>query len=264
MIRVIFLSIFKFPKFLIYFLYDFFKYKYLNQNKLFYGWGIHLFIGRFGSGKTASAVRYVYQQCLKYPQLSVLTNIKLVNFPQHTKVLSLKTSEDILNAPENCIVLIDEIGTIFNSRDFSSGKKSVPKELFQHLCQCRKRRMQIIGTVQKYNLLDKQIRDISADLTVCKASLKHPFSRFIRMYKYDVDDYEMYLNNRMYKPKLLSSSVYVQTNKLRKLYDTSELVNNMLSQEYLTDKEILDNRGVINAVNNVPVSRKERRKINRL
>ena len=84
------------------------------------------------------------------------------------------------------------------------------------------------------------------------------------MYKYDVDDYEMYLNNRMYKPRLLSSDVYVQTNKLRKLYDTSELVNNMLSQEYLTDKEILDNRGVINAVNNVPVSRKERRKINRI
>ena len=124
--------------------------------------------------------------------------------------------------------------------------------------------MQIIGTVQKYNLLDKQIRDISADLTVCKASLRHPFSRIIRMYKYDVDDYEMYLNNRMYKPRLLSSDVYVQTNKLRKLYDTSELVNNMLTKEYLTDKEILDNRGVINAVNNVPVSRKERRKINRI
>ena len=98
------------------------------------------------------------------------------------------------------------------------------------------------------------------------------------MYKYDVDDYEMYLNNRMYKPRLLSSDVYVQTNKLRKLYDTSELVNNMLrklydtselvnnmlTKEYLTDKEILDNRGVINAVNNVPVSRKERRKINRI
>ena len=68
----------------------------------------------------------------------------------------------------------------------------------------------------------------------------------------------------MYKPRLLSSDVYVQTNKLRKLYDTSELVNNMLTKEYLTDKEILDNRGVINAVNNVPVSRKERRKINRI
>ena len=265
MIKTLFLIIFKFPKFLTYLLYDYIKYCYLKLNKIFYGWGIHLYVGRFGSGKTVSAVRYVYNQCVKYQQLSVLTNIKLTNFPKHTQILELNTAEDILNAPENTIVLIDEIGTIFNSRDFSSsgGKKAVPKELFQHLCQCRKRHMQIIGTVQKYNLLDKQIRDISATVTVCKGSVKHPFTRLIKMYRYDVDEYDMYISNRMYKPRLLWSWVYVQTNKLRQLYDTSELVTNMLNKDYLSDKEILENRGEIH-VNNTPFTKKERRKINRL
>lgn len=262
MIKSIVLSFFKMPKFLIYLFYDFIKYIYLKQYKEFYGWGIHLYVGRFGAGKTNTAVHYVYRKCKKYKQLSVLTNIKLTNFPKWTKILELKTAQDILNAPDNCIVLVDEIGTIFNSRDFSSGKLAVPKVLFQHLCQCRKRHMQIIGTVQKYNLLDKQIRDISASVTVCKCSFGHPFSRLVRTFTYDVDEYDMYMSNRMYNPKLLASGVYIQSNLCRNLYDTSELVNNMLDKEYLSDKEILENRGDT-VVNNSPWSRKERRKIKR-
>lgn len=263
MIKNIILSFFKLPKFYIYFVYDLLCYLYFKRYQEFFGWGIHLYIGRFGAGKTNTAVHYVYKQCLKYKQLSVLTNINLTNFPKWTNILELKTADDIVHAPDNCIVLIDEIGTIFNSRDFSTGKDAVPKILFQHLCQCRKRHMQIIGTVQKYNLLDKQIRDISADVTVCKCSFKHPFSRFVRTYTYDVDEYEMYLNNRMYNPKLLSSGVYIQSNLCRNLYDTSELVSNMLRKDYLSDKEILENRGEINNVNNVPISRKDRKRIRR-
>lgn len=262
MIKIIISSIFKLPKFYIYVLYDFLKYLYLRQYREFFGWGIHLYVGRFGAGKTNTAVHYVYGQCVKYKQLSVLTNIKLTNFPTWTNVLELKTAQDILNAPANCIVLIDEIGTIFNSRDFSSGKAAVPKILFQHLCQCRKRHMQIIGTVQKYNLLDKQIRDISADVTVCKCSFKHPFTRLVRTYTYDVDEYDMYMSNRMYNPRLLTSGVYIQTNLCRNLYDTSELVDNMLDKEYLSDKEILDNRGDT-SVTNTPFTRKDRKKIKR-
>lgn len=263
MIKSIILCFFKLPKFFIYFFYDLIKYFYLKQYKEFYGWGIHLYIGRFGAGKTNTAVHYVYKQCKKYKQLSVLTNIKLTNFPEWTNIIELNTADDIVHAPTNCIVLIDEIGTIFNSRDFSSGKQAVPKVLFQHLCQCRKRHMQIIGTVQKYNLLDKQIRDISADVTVCKCSFKHPFSRLVRTYTYDVDEYDMYMSNRMYNPRLLNSGVFIQTNLCRNLYDTSELVDNMLQKDYLSDKEIMENRGDI-SVTNTPFSRKERKKIRRL
>ena len=91
-----------------------------------------------------------YKLCKKYPQLHVLTNLKLKNFPEHTKIIELKTADDILNAPDNTLVLIDEIGTLFNSRDFTSGKNSVPKPVFQHLCQCRKRHMMILATVQRF------------------------------------------------------------------------------------------------------------------
>ena len=239
-------NIFRFIKhlaeILIYYVYDKYLYHYYRKQYDFCGWGVHLFTGKFGAGKTSYAVAKAYDIAYQYPQVTILTNIKLQNFPPWTTVLPLNKAEDILNAPQNTLVLIDEIGTIFNSRDFSGGKCAVPKPLFQHLCQCRKRKMMIFGTVQRFNLLDKQIRDITADVTACHTHWEYPFVRWQTAYTFDIEEYEMYSENRTYRPKIMRSDLIVQTNKLRSLYDTSELVQNMLKKEYLSDSEILANR----------------------
>lgn len=243
-IKILILRIFTFPYFFTYLFYDYLIRKKLKLYKKFFGWGIHLFTGRFGSGKTITMCKCAYDICKKYPNVSVLTNLNLSNFPSHTNIIQLKTATDILNAPCDCLVLIDEIGTIFNSRDFSSGQKSVPKPLFQHLCQCRKRNMMILGTVQKYNLLDKQIRDISADVNVCVPSFSHPYTRCVKVYKYDVEDYDLYMSNRMYNPKCISKRMFIQTNLYRNLYNTEQFIDNMLKSDYISDKEILENRSI--------------------
>lgn len=222
--------------------YDITIYNFYRKKYDFCGWGVHLFTGKFGAGKTSYAVSKAYDIAYQFPQVTILTNIKLQNFPHWTEVRELKTAQDILNAPQNTLVLIDEIGTIFNSRDFSGGKCAVPKPLFQHLCQCRKRKMMIFGTVQRFNLLDKQIRDITADVTACHTHWAYPFVRWQTAYTFDIEEYEMYTENRTYRPRALKSDLIVQTNKLRQLYDTSELVQNMLGKEYLSDSEILANR----------------------
>lgn len=245
MIIYFFKFIYSLPLLWMYKVYDKLCYWYFYQFNLFAGWGIHLYVGRFGAGKTSTLVHDAYNLCLKYPQLTILTNIKLQNFPEYTNILQLNTASDILAAPPDTLVIIDEIGTIFNSRDFttSKGKESVPKVLFQHLCQCRKRRIMIYGTVQRFNLLDKQIRDISADVTVSSACGRFPFVRRIRSALFDIDEYEMYQSNRTYQPICSARSFFIQTNHDRQLYDTSELVDNMLKDEYLSDEEILVNRG---------------------
>lgn len=243
-IKLLFLRILNIAPFISYLVYDFLIRRKLKLYKDFYGWGIHLYTGRFGSGKTISMCVKAYNLCVKYPKLSILTNLHLTNFPEHTKILPLNNATDILNAPRDCLVLIDEIGTIFNSRDFNTGKKSVPKPLFQHLCQCRKRNMMILGTVQKYNLLDKQIRDISADVNVCVPFLQHPFTRSIKVYNYDVDEYDIYISNRSYSPRCNSKFMFIQSNLYRNLYDTEQLIDNMLNDDYISDKEILENRAV--------------------
>lgn len=242
-IHLLFTNIRLFPSFAFYVFYDYLVYIFFRKNLLFYGWGVHLFTGKFGQGKTSLMVIKAYELCLKYPQLHVVTNLKLINFPEHTKILPLTTAEDILNAPRNSLILIDEIGTLFNSRDFASGKKSVPKAVFQYLCQCRKRHLMILATVQRFNLLDKQIRDISATVTECSASLPHPFSRKLTALCYDISEYEAYTQNPIYVPRVYDSYVKIQTEQYRHLYDTSELIQGLLQLEYLSDEEILRNQG---------------------
>ena len=237
--------IFLFPSYFYYHIYDKLIYHYFHKNKEFYGWGIHLYTGKFGQGKTSLMTIQAYKLCKKYPQLHVVTNINLTNFPEHTRILPLNTAEDILNAPNNSLILIDEIGTLFNSRDFASGKNSVPKPVFQHLCQCRKKHLQIMATVQRFNLLDKQIRDISASVTTCKAHGKHPFSRELIGITYDIDEYEAYASNKMYVPRADYSTVVIQKDQYRQLYDTSQLIQGLLKMEYLSDEEILRNQGTI-------------------
>ena len=244
-IKLLFLNIRLLPEFLSYIVYDLCTYFYYRKNRIFYGWGIHLFTGKFGQGKTSLMTIKAYDLCEKYPQLHVLTNYKLTNFPEHTKILPLRTPQDILNAPVNTICLIDEIGTIFNSRDFSSGKRSVPKPVYQHLCQCRKRHMMIFASVQRYNLVDKQIRDVSATVTECRASFRHPFTRKLTGFAYDIEEYEAFANNRMYQPVPYDTYCFIQSEKYRHLYDTTELIENMLDSDYISDEEILRNRGEI-------------------
>lgn len=255
--------IFKFvlaiPKFIMYHVYDRLQYIRYRERKTFNGWGIHLFVGRFGEGKTSTMVKLAYDLCRQYKQLTVVTNISLKNFPDWTNIIPLRTVDDILNAPSDTLVLIDEIGTLFNSRDFSAGER-LPKSLFQHLCQCRKRRMMIYGTVQRYNLLDKQIRDVSATVNDCRCYFKHPFSRLCIVSTYDVDDWDLAQSNPLYQPKRLDSRVYVQSEKHRQLYDTSALVDGLLKQKYIPDNEILQNRGD-ESISLTEVSRKQIRKI---
>ena len=157
LVGLLFKKLFLFPLYFYYQIYDHLIYKYYRKYKLFDGWGIHLFTGKFGQGKTSMQTIKAYKIAQRYPQVTIVTNYKLLNFPNHTKILPLRTAQDILNAPANSLILIDEIGTLFNSRDFSTGKNSVPKPVFQHLCQVRKRHLMIYATVQRFNLLDKQI-----------------------------------------------------------------------------------------------------------
>lgn len=243
LIALFFKNLFLFPLYLYYQIYDHLIYFYFRKFKLFDGWGIHLFTGKFGQGKTMLQTVKAYNIARKYPQVTIVTNYDLKHFPEHTNILPLNSAQDILNAPPNSLILIDEIGTLFNSRDFSSGKNSVPKPLFQHLCQVRKRRLMIYATVQRFNLLDKQIRDITATVTDCSCNGKHPFSRKITALTYDIDEYEAHQLNRLYLMRPIETDVLIQKDFYRELYDTSNLIKGLLTKEYLSDEEILRNQG---------------------
>lgn len=227
-------------------------------------WGFHLFLGKFGGGKTISAVRKVYNICRKHKGVTVLTNLTLTNFPKDTKIIKLTNSNQIRDLPDCSIVLIDEIGTIFNSRDFANSKKSVPKPVYQVILQCRHRRIMLVGTVQRWNLLDKQLRDICDTVTECRSYFGDPFSRYTTCQVYDAQQYDKWFNNPLLPLKRLDYYAYIQTDKLREKYDTIEMVEGMLDAEYISDEEILRNReGGEFSPDFVATNKKQRRKLGR-
>lgn len=259
-ISVLFQYLFKLPHLLCLLFKDLIAYLTHKRWTWFEDWGLHLYVGQFGAGKTCSMVHDAYQKAKHYPQLTIVTNLKLQNFPKHTRILPLTSPKDILNAPEDTLVLIDEIGTIFNSRDFASSKESVPKILFQHLCQQRKRHMMIYATTQRWNFLDKQLRDITTTVRVTRSHFSHPWTRICTVYRYDAQDYDRAFTNPLVPLSALCADVYVQTDACRDLYDTAELINTMLTAEYIPDAEILENRGeapaVVAAIGDKRTSRK--------
>ena len=205
-------------------------------------WGLHLFLGRFGGGKTISMVRRAYWACKSHKGVTLLTNLDLKGFPEDTNIIKLVNSEQIRKLPDKSIVLIDEIGTIFNSRDFASSKKSVPKPVYQVILQCRHRRIMLLGTVQRWNLLDKQLRDIADSVTECHSWFGDPFSRYTTCAEYDAQQYDKWFNNPLLPIRRIGYYGYVQTDDLRSKYDTIEMVEGMLDAEYISDAEILANR----------------------
>lgn len=219
------------PQFLYNFVKDLIHYIKIRGWRLWDKWGLNLYVAKFGGGKTISVARYALQKAMHYKELTILSNITLKGFPEHTKILPLRTVDDIINAPDCTLVIIDEIGTIFNSRDFA-GKKALPKELFQYLCQCRHRKIQIIGTVQRWNFLDKQLRDIADKVIVCRSHFPHPFSRIVSNTVYDAIDYDMAYTNPMYPLHGMIANVYIQTDKLRACYDTKEMVNTVMTYKF--------------------------------
>ena len=150
MLRAIFAALRAAPVFWYYIFKDFGKYIKEKGWTRFNYWGLHLFIGKFGGGKTISAVRRAYNICKSHKGVTVLTNLTLYGFPEDTRIIKLVNSSQILELPDKSIVLIDEIGSIFNSRDFASSKKSVPKPVYQLILQCRHRRIMLLGTCLLY------------------------------------------------------------------------------------------------------------------
>lgn len=110
MLRVIFAALRCAPRFWFYVFKDLGRYIKAQGWNNFNYWGLHLFIGKFGGGKTISAVRRAYNICKSHKGVTVLTNLTLYNFPEDTKIIKLVNSQQILDLPDKSIVLIDEIG----------------------------------------------------------------------------------------------------------------------------------------------------------
>jgi hypothetical protein len=119
--------------------------------------GIICFCGEQGSGKTLSAVNYVYNLASAYPRSVICTNITLT-WDLDNDIVPYTGPEAMLNFDNGdfgVIFLLDEMHIEFNSLE----SKGMDSHIFELVSQQRKARKHIVGTSQVFGRLAKPFRE---------------------------------------------------------------------------------------------------------
>ena len=157
--------------------------------------GLTIFVGPQGSGKTLSAVNYVYNLLYMYPKCKIVTNVDLTDFPVVTfeqflesKPLDIeKTQEELYqdylkenrvfrfensldfqkynNGQEGVIFLVDEIHLYLNSLK----SKNINMDVITQISQQRKQRKHIVATCQVFGRMAKPLREQFSCVIQCKS-----------------------------------------------------------------------------------------------
>lgn len=229
-VRKIISVILKIPYFICIKLLDLYRFVKYKQWKIFPYYGLEMYIGLFGAGKSIALTKRAYKICKRYPQVTLYTNYEIKNFPAHTKIIPLTNYQQIVDAPADSVFLISEISTIFNSRAWS---KFPPDLLFQ-LLQNRKQKKYILADAQIFEHLDKQVRDILFYVHDCKMFLK----RWGFITTYIASEY----GNRtavMMRPVPIRFTNYIYSDADRNRYNTDEMIDNFKKMEFLSSAEIM-------------------------
>lgn len=125
-----------------------------NRDPLeFREYGLHLFCGEQGSGKTTAVVELIQRWRQRYPQMKVITNMDMKG--EDKKLIHWRDILDYNNDIFGTAVVIDEIQTWFSSLE----SKNFPPEMITEISQQRKQRKAIIGTAQVFSRVAKPIRE---------------------------------------------------------------------------------------------------------
>lgn len=166
----------------------------------FDGDGLLCFVGAQGTGKTLSAVNYVYKLMDKYPKAKLCTNLLLKDYPVVTfddyllenhpwfirgkgdpkveqnlyhsylsdnRVYPFLDNDDFMkysNGEYGVIYLVDEIQLYLNSLE----SKNVNMDTMTQISQQRKQRKHIITTSQVFGRMAKPLREQFSNVVVCK------------------------------------------------------------------------------------------------
>ncbi len=156
------------------------------------------YTGKPGSGKTLSAVRYIYKDHRK----TIYTNVQLEIPDKNIVQISPSNVQDLKKLKDG-IVFIDEANFVFSSRFWSR----IPKDLIQFWAMHRKRGVDLILTSHSLKRIDIILRELVSYEVRCKT-----LGVFIVNNWYDVD----------YAEKSKTSIFWGR--RYYKYYDTFEMV----------------------------------------
>lgn len=224
----IFRFIFKLIDFIHWKLYDFLML--LINGRVFNLYGVTCYCGRQGSGKTIGVVEELERIRTQFPECIICTNINYVG--QDLPLTSWLQLLYLRNGEKGVVFVIDEVQN--NGLDWVK----FPETLLSVITQQRKQKIKIFVTSQVYKNLVIQLRRQCFNVVECKTFLK----RWTRHKCYDAEEYNNVIDNptpekKIRMPKLWKHS-FIQSNYLRNLYDTNQIVDKL--QDF--DKLLIDEK----------------------
>ena len=199
--------------------------------------GLHLYVGVQGQGKTVGMVERAYQLKKMYPNCIIVAN-----FDCDIADVKMTSWKDLfeIRSPHGVVYLIDEISSEYDSTKW----KEVNGNFLRMISMQRKARVHIIASGQIYGRIVKQLREQSRVVVECRCY----FKRIMFLRAFDAYDYESFESNpdRKYRLRRLWRRWYIADDRLRNMYDTYEMVQSLKDKGYMPDRVIGANGEVMN------------------
>lgn len=220
--------------------------------KFFTEYGIDMYVGMFGHGKTLSMTHKARQLYALYgDSIDFISNFELKGIP-YTPLVNFNQLVDLGEEPkegkQGTVVLIDEISSVLSHRNYAS----FPLELIGLLCQQRKRHVYIMCTAQRFFMVDKIWRSITTNVYDC-----NKYWRFQHVCCYDAWDYENAMNAQMVQ-KLGHRWWFVRDIDFAS-YDTSQMISKDSVKEFISNEESIVRKGLDATVNEMAVAKPSRK-----
>lgn len=210
-------------------LFSFLKYKFFDfkmyqdqTQKKFNEYGLTLYCGMQGYGKTISLVEKLEEIRHKFPDVLICTNFGYIHedvaLNDWQQILELRNEAGIVFA-------IDEIQNefdVYDVRNFST-------RILRTVTQQRKQKIKIYGTSQHFNRVSKPLREQTFEVVDCYTIL----GRWTFQKCFDAMDYQAVIDNPERKQKLSRKwrKNFVQSNEIRLAYDSYKVIDEMLKLE---------------------------------
>lgn len=237
--------------------YNYISYKQGNLRKT---GNLDIFCGYFGNGKTLSLVKQVVcREYKRYDGLTVwcnrrqkfvtqriliLSNVDLcVPYERLTglaQVCAISKANEIYDDEHDTltitIVCMDELSVQMNSRSF---KDNINAYFLNTLMCCRHYHISFYGSAQRFQHVDKMLRDVTMNVVQCKKVWRFQFNSY-----YDGFQLENAQDPTLVRP--LRRACWFVTDADYNAYDTLQVVDNLQKSfnenDMLTEAEILANQ----------------------
>lgn len=232
-------------------------YTYVKERKWkdFNYYGIDMFIGMFGHGKTLSMTNKARRIYKKFGNdVLFLSNYKLVGIPyveltNFAQIVELGEENDRLKKYKGIVVLIDEIEDVLSHRNYAR----FPLQMLNTLTQQRKLHVYIMCSAQRFFMVDKLFRNLTTHAIDC-----NKYWRLQHVVYYDAWDYENSMNAQMLRP-ITNTWWFVKDDDFN-CYDTTQLIDKNSSEMFISNEESIMRIG-LDAMANEPAIKRPIRAI---